>query len=119
MNKRKVGSEEEILAAKYLEEHGCRILKKNFRCSAGEIDIIFTDDEGRICFGEVKYRENEGSGLPEEAVDSNKQRIICRVSDHYRAKNGMDESVSYSFDVIAVTPSKIKWIRNAFEYMER
>ena len=119
MNKREVGSEEEALAVRFLEDRGCRILERNYRCSAGEIDIVFTDDQGRICFGEVKYRENADKGLPEEAVDTRKQRIICRVSDHYRAENGMDESLSYSFDVIAVTPAETRWIRNAFEYTGR
>ncbi|MCR5024449.1 MAG: YraN family protein [Lachnospiraceae bacterium] len=119
MNKRLIGSKEETRAGKFLEDNGCRVIQKNFRCSAGEIDIIFLDKDDTVCFGEVKYRENEEMGFPEEAVDNKKQRIICRVSDHYRAKNGLDESMSFRFDVIAVSPSDIKWIKNAFDYRER
>ena len=119
MNKRLIGSKEETRAGKFLEDNGCTVIQKNFRCSAGEIDIIFLDKDDTVCFGEVKYRENEEMGFPEEAVDNKKQRIICRVSNHYRAKNGLDESMSFRFDVIAVSPSDIKWIKNAFDYRER
>ena len=119
MNKRLIGSKEETRAVRFLMDNDCRILQRNFRCSAGEIDVIFLDKDDTVCFGEVKYRENEKTGFPEEAVDNNKQRIICRVSDHFRAKNNMDESMSYRFDVLAVSPSDIKWIKNAFDYRTR
>ena len=119
MNKRKLGSFEEDRAVSFLKDHDCRILDKNFRCSAGEIDIIYMDTDDTVCFGEVKYRENDGMGYPEEAVDRKKQRIISRVSDHFRARNSLDESMSYRFDVLAVTPTMIRWIKNAFDYRGR
>ena len=40
MNKRVTGSRYEIYAAAYLEERGYRILEKNYRCRAGEVDLI-------------------------------------------------------------------------------
>ncbi len=115
-NTRHLGSREEDRAVSFLEKQGCTIIERNFSCRAGEIDIIYTDHEDTICFGEVKFRENTGCGLPEEAVDSRKQKKICRVSDHFRMKYGLDESQSYRFDVISLTPENINWIRNAFEY---
>ena len=117
-NLRKIGSSEEDRAAAFLERKGCTIIERNFRCSAGEIDIIFSDD-GIICFGEVKFRESLANGLPEEAVDKRKQRKICRTSDHYRMKNSLDESFRYRFDVLSLTPDSVKWLKNAFGYIRR
>ena len=41
--------------AAFLEEHGYRILEKNYRCRAGEIDLIAWH-QGYLVFVEVKYR---------------------------------------------------------------
>ena len=43
MNRRKIGTEYENLAARYLESKGLRILESNFRCRLGEIDLIAKD----------------------------------------------------------------------------
>ena len=64
-----------------------------------------------------KFRENLLNGLPEEAVDRKKQKKICRASDHFRMKNSLDESLSYRFDVLSLTPESIKWLKNAYEYI--
>ena len=77
MNKRRIGADKEILAADYLKNQGYRILKQNFFCKDGEIDIIAQDD-GVLCFIEVKYRSDLSEGYPEEAVDINKIRRISR-----------------------------------------
>ena len=112
-----LGRLEEDEAAEFLKIKGCRILDRNYSCKAGEIDIIYSDSEGVICFGEVKFRTEIINGSPEEAVNSNKQRKICRASDCYRAKFSLDESMSYRYDVIAISEDGIKWIKNAFEYV--
>ncbi len=92
-------------------------MERNFSCRSGEIDLIFSDSDGVICFGEVKYRSDFRKGFPEEAVDRRKQRRICRTSDHYRSKFALDESLSYRYDVIAISGEEIEWIKNAFEYV--
>ncbi len=116
---RSLGSTEESKAAKYLEEQGCRIIEKNYSCRMGEIDLIYSDPDNVICFGEVKFRKERDRMDPSEAVTKGKQRKICRVSDHFRSKFSLDESFSYRYDVIAICPEEIRWIKNAFDYMEK
>lgn len=41
-----VGEIGEKIANKYLVENGYQIIKKNFRCKQGEIDIIAKDKNG-------------------------------------------------------------------------
>ncbi|MCR5778702.1 MAG: YraN family protein [Lachnospiraceae bacterium] len=115
-NTRKLGGEEERLAASYLERNGCHIVEMNYRVRYGEIDIIYTDG-GTICFGEVKYRKSEAHGLACQAVNFRKQRKISRVSDYFRAANSLSEDHLYRFDVIAISGKNIQWIKNAFNYI--
>lgn len=77
MNNRSIGDSKEREAAEYLAARGYRILKQNFHCRRGEIDIVAWQN-GIVVFVEVKYRSGKESGMPEEAVNKTKQhRIIC------------------------------------------
>ena len=59
-----------------------KILERNFRCPAGEIDIIARCGR-QIVFVEVKTRSSRFFGLPQEAVNRRKQRQIIRVAQWY------------------------------------
>ena len=74
-------------AAEYLTSNGYKILCRNFRCKAGEIDIVATDKQapGTIIFIEVKTRRNRSFGLPCEAVTGSKLSRIRRVVKSYAA----------------------------------
>ncbi len=119
-NKRSLGTEMESAAAEYLQKQGVRILEKNFRSHQGEIDLI-GEDEGCICFIEVKYRNSQYAGAPEEAVHLKKQETICRTADYYRLTNHLEQTRPMRFDVVAMErnesgEAKIRWIRDAFPY---
>ncbi|MDO4284599.1 MAG: YraN family protein [Eubacteriales bacterium] len=112
-----LGRQGEAIAAAYLRERGMRIAESNFRAAQGEIDLIGYDGD-TLCFIEVKYRETERAGSPEEAVTTQKQRVICRTADYYRHLHRLDDTVKIRFDVVAVRSEgeDIHWIRNAFAY---
>ena len=78
-NRRQIGTEEEALAAEFLEGRGYRIVERNFRCRLGEIDLIARDGSVLV-FIEVKYRNvrgsGGGSGLPEAAEDLQDGRLL-------------------------------------------
>ena len=68
-NKRRTGGCYEAAAAAYLEKQGLVILRKNYRCRSGEIDLIARD--GRyLVFIEVKYRNTAVSGSASDCCDS-------------------------------------------------
>ena len=92
-----------------------KILNRNFRCKIGEIDIIFRDKE-YLVFGEVKYRNENHYGSPEEAVNVAKQKKICRVSDYYRVKYHIPSNTNIRYDVVAILQDQITWHKNAFPY---
>ena len=116
MNKRTKGSEYEEKACAYLSINGVRILKQNFRCRYGEIDIIGCDGDTLVFF-EVKQRKNIKSGFASEAVDTKKQLIISQVSDHFRVLKNEYFEMPVRYDVIAIDGEDISWMKNAFDYL--
>lgn len=115
MNNIQKGKNYEQKAAAYLKKQGMFLLTTNYRCRQGEIDIIGIHEDCLV-FVEVKYRKDEKSGMPEEAVGVSKQRKICRVSDYFRISNRQYEQMQVRYDVAAITGEQIKWYQNAFEY---
>lgn len=116
MNKRETGTFYERQAVQYLQHRGVRVLEVNYRCRQGEIDIIGYDDTCLVFF-EVKARDSFKSGHGAEAVDSYKQRRICRVADFYRLKHGIGEFVQMRYDCVVIDKGEITWMKNAFEHV--
>lgn len=114
INKRKLGGEYEDRAAGYLESIGYKIIKKNYFCKAGEIDIVAKDGE-YLSFIEVKYRANAASGFPEEAVDMKKAGRITRSALFYMNSENIPDNTPCRFDVVAILGDEISVIKNAFE----
>lgn len=112
---RAVGRHYEELAAKYLEKAGYHILERNFQCRQGEIDII-AQNEGYLCFVEVKYRKSETYGGALGAVSYKKQEKISRAALYYLTVRGYGEAYPCRFDVLAITREQMTLIKNAFEY---
>ncbi len=117
-NKRRIGSRYEKQACEYLKEQGYHILELNYRCKWGEIDLI-AKEGAYLVFVEVKYRSDVSFGIPEEAVDKRKQRVISRVADYYCMTKGYTEVTPCRFDVVAFLGDKVHLIRNAFFYVGR
>jgi len=115
LNKRAVGTAYERLAGTYLKERGYQILEYNFRCRAGEIDIVARDG-AYLVFVEVKYRRSAECGTPFAAVGAKKQRVICRTAAYYLLTHGYGETTPCRFDVVGVLGKEIQVIANAFEY---
>jgi len=118
MNKRKIGSITENIAADYLKNQGVSIKAINFRNRCGEIDLIGCDG-AYLVFFEVKYRTGRRNGSPEAAVGYHKQCQICKVADYYRYIHKIPTEKPIRYDVIAIEPDRIQWYQNAFEHIYR
>ena len=95
-----LGKRGEEAAACFLERREYEILDRNWKCIAGEADIVALQDD-TLCFIEVKTRKDAQKGFPSEAVDMRKrsryERIAaCYLKDHDYA------DVRVRFDVIAI-----------------
>ena len=95
-----LGAWGEAVAERYLIKKGYRITERNFRCKAGEIDIIAYDGT-RLVFVEVKTRRNQKYGLPCEAVNASKIRHLIKTAAYYMMIHSM-ESRDARIDIIEI-----------------
>lgn len=113
------GKHGEDLAAAYLQKNGYRILERNHRNKLGEMDII-AEEQGTICFVEVKTRAGAKSGLPFESIPFWKQQKLAKTALWYLTANGLLEK-SARFDVVSVLENpasgltEIQVLKDAFE----
>jgi putative endonuclease len=91
----------EDAAAAYLTRIGVSVEGRNWRCPAGEIDIVARDGE-EIVFVEVKTRRSERAGTAEEAVSAAKQKRVARVAMSYLKEAHEPPDTQVRFDVIAI-----------------
>lgn len=112
MNRRETGTQYEERAAEYLIAQNYQILERNYRIRSGEIDIIARDGTVLV-FIEVKYRKNDESGNPLEAVDIRKQKKIINVAHYYLYQKKYGD-VPCRFDVIGICGSHIEHMKDAF-----
>ena len=115
-NTRTTGAWYERKAADYLKKQGLFILKYNYRCRYGEIDLIARDRE-YLVFVEVKYRKGTWSGRALEAVNFAKQKIICKVARYFLTVEYHNVDIPCRFDVVGIDDKRVYWVKNAFEYM--
>lgn len=95
-----LGKRGEDAAAAYLERSGMTLLQRNWRCKAGEIDIVALDGDTLVLV-EVKTRKGIRRGSPEDAVTPTKQRRIARLAAMYAAACAQTER-TVRFDVITL-----------------
>ncbi|HHX14258.1 MAG TPA: YraN family protein [Clostridiales bacterium] len=114
---KKLGVWGEETAARFLEQKGYRIVERNFRCRAGEIDLI-AHHGGCVIFIEVKTRRSKGYGSPAEAVGPYKRRHLQLAIECYLSRRTI-ENRPLRIDVIEITVECgrpcIRHIRNAVE----
>ncbi|MBK0420070.1 YraN family protein [Leucobacter sp. CSA1] len=75
---RRLGAQGEAMAAEHLEQHGYRLLARNWRTRDGELDIIALDGDTLVAV-EVKTRRGSGYGSPLEAITMRKARRLRRL----------------------------------------
>jgi len=104
----------EKLACDYLCQAGLRWLASNVFYRQGELDLIML--EGTIyVFVEVRYRKNNFYGDAAASINWRKQQKVKFAARCWLATQGKCLStVDCRFDVVAVTGSRISWIKNAF-----
>ncbi|MCS5710789.1 YraN family protein [Candidatus Berkiella aquae] len=111
------GNQAEELAKDYLQRQGLRLIKRQYRTPLGEIDLIM-QDQHTLVFVEVRFRETDEFGTPEETITPAKQRRLIRTALLYQQTHPFTDDLLARFDVIAILGNqpnlKITWIPDAF-----
>lgn len=108
------GRDAEKRARRYLERRGFSFIEANYRCQAGEIDLIMRHGD-MIVFVEVRYRKDQSYGGALESIDSRKQGRLRAAAEHYLQRRRSAADAPCRFDVVLISgPRKqIDWIPNA------
>lgn len=110
------GKEGEDLACRHLEAQGFRILARNWRCRAGELDIVARDGPVTV-FVEVKDRGDVSHGQGFDAVTARKRQRIVVAARLYASGSDL-EGKPVRFDVVSIDrsagPARIRHDRDAF-----
>jgi len=115
--RRETGRRGEDVAATFVAGLGYRVVMRNFRCRAGEIDLVALDGE-TVVFVEVRSRMGNRCGTPLESVDGRKQARVGRVARYFLSARGWHERAA-RFDVIGIRldaePPAVEHVRAAFD----
>lgn len=111
MNNWDLGKIGEDMAAGMLQAKGFSILARNYRCAAGEIDII-AKCGSRIKFIEVKTRRGICYGRPCESVNFRKQKRIRGAAVYFLRENSCDvsEYMEVDFDVMEIVVNHMEGV---------
>ena len=102
----------EKLAAAHYRAHGYAVLERNWRCRAGEIDLICARGTTLVVC-EVKARTGSAHGHPLEAVTAPKQRRLRRLAAAYLRQQGR-RWPEVRFDVVSVLDGTLEVVEGAF-----
>jgi putative endonuclease len=112
-----LGREGERIAERFLKKKGYKLVQRNYRCAAGELDLIVLDQRV-IVFVEVKTRTGMEYGTPLEAVAARKQQKMIYAAQFFLNAKKLSQREA-RFDVIGISwpgaEPQVEHIENAFE----
>ena len=112
--RRKLGQWGEAQAGRYLEARGCRVVAANWRCTAGEVDLVVRDGDW-LAFVEVRTRRGRAYGTPEESITATKLARMAAVAESYVYEEQWEGD--WRLDVVAIEVRAgrapgIEWYKN-------
>jgi putative endonuclease len=116
--RQQLGRQGEQMAAQALAAAGATILARNWRCPAGEIDLVARDGDTLVVV-EVRTRRGEAYGTPEESLTASKQAKLVELGQTYVQET--DWAGPWRIDLVAVQFSsagsleRIEVIKDAVE----
>ena len=80
------GNQGEEMAEKWLIDNSYQIIERNNSTKYGELDIIACKND-TLVFVEVKFKQSEDFGTPEEMIGKNKLAQVKRTAEMYLLAN--------------------------------
>ncbi|HEY4293597.1 YraN family protein [Luteibacter sp.] len=111
---RATGNRFEDAAREFLEARGLRLVRANFLCRHGEIDLVMRDGD-TLVFVEVRYRRNAAFGGALGSVTMAKRRKLISAAHIWMAWHPNDARRPSRFDVLAFEGDDVEWVRAAFD----
>ena len=100
-----LGAYGENVAARHLAQEGLVVLERNWRCEAGEIDLVARDGDVLVVC-EVKTRTGPEGGTPHEAVTEEKLERLRRLGTLWADAHGVQPPGTRVDLVAVVVPTR-------------
>jgi putative endonuclease len=107
------GRQGERAAEKALQEEGMRVLFRNIRSQAGEIDLVAQDGESLV-FVEVKNWPARGIEDLDYGINAKKKRRIIETAKYFLAEHREYKDRPVRFDVVFFGPGSCTRFESAF-----
>jgi putative endonuclease len=104
-----LGRDAEARALTFLLQQGLTLIEKNFRCRAGEIDLIMRDAD-MLVFIEVRSRKDRRFGGAAASVGPVKQQRLWRSAAFYLLR--FRKPPVCRFDLVAIDGEDLRWMKN-------
>jgi putative endonuclease len=112
------GRAAEDAALSFLVARGFILLRRNYRCRLGEIDLVMHDGPSLV-FVEVRARDSDAFGGAAASVGRAKQRRLAAAARHFLMTHPQEARRPARFDVVAISgrdgENSPQWIRAAFD----
>lgn len=121
MDRSGAGQHGETQAETHLIERGLRLIERNYRCRAGEIDLVMLDpnpaDTEVLAFIEVRLRGIGARVDSLDSVDEYKQQRLISAARHFLMSRPEWSEHACRFDVVGIDGEQgdLRWIPGAFE----
>ena len=121
---RRLGDWGERQARLHLEDKGYSLLANNFRCRAGEIDIVARQGD-QVVFVEVKARRGDAYGRAEESISTARAERLAVVAEEFmqtRMAGEFDSGTAWRIDLVCLNMDRqgrllsVNHIENAVEF---
>jgi len=107
------GAAQETLALAQLEAAGLQLLARNVASRVGELDLVMQDGDVLV-FVEVRSRTSSRFGGAAASVTFAKQRRLASAAQVFLKTTWRGPLPRCRFDVVAISPAGIDWLRDAF-----
>lgn len=112
-NRRQTGMFGEELVAKELTRQGYKILDRNWRTQAGELDII-AEKKGILYFVEVRTKSSASFGTPAESITLHKQAKLNTMALLYLQAHGGERECEFIIASVLKDKCELKLIKDMF-----
>jgi putative endonuclease len=111
-----LGSAAEVRAVSVLEQAGFTVLARNYRCRAGELDIVARRAR-MLVIAEVRLRRSAAFGGAAASITAAKRTRIVRATRYLLRCQPWLAALHVRFDALLLSApdGPIEWIEAAFE----
>lgn len=106
------GQAAEDRALAHLQQHGLRLVTRNFLCKGGEIDLILQERD-TLVFVEVRQRSSRQFGGAAASVTPAKQARMTRAAQVFLLR--LQTPPPCRFDVVAIDGDTLEWLVNVLQ----